>query len=145
MDIPEVSLVAILDADKEGFLRSERSLIQTIGRAARNLNGQAILYADRVTDSMARAIHETERRRDKQMAFNQANGITPRGVVKRVRDLIDGVYSDKGDDKVLQGLALGEDLSLLDEKEAAKRIKQLENMAANTREARIPINRKTSL
>jgi excinuclease ABC subunit B len=126
LDIPEVSLVAILDADKEGFLRSERSLIQTIGRAARNLNGQAILYADRVTDSMARAIHETERRRDKQMAFNQANGITPRGVVKRVRDLIDGVYSDKGDDKVLQGLALGEDLSLLDEKEAAKRIKQLE-------------------
>jgi len=126
LDIPEVSLVAILDADKEGFLRSERSLIQTIGRAARNLNGQAILYADRVTDSMARAIHETERRRDRQMAFNQANGITPRGVVKRVRDLIDGVYSDKGDDKVLQGLALGEDLSLLDEKEAAKRIKQLE-------------------
>jgi excinuclease ABC subunit B len=126
LDIPEVSLVAILDADKEGFLRSERSLIQTIGRAARNLNGQAILYADRITDSMARAIHETERRRDKQMAFNQANGIIPRGVVKRVRDLIDGVYSDKGDDKVLQGLAMGEDLSLLDEKEAAKRIKQLE-------------------
>jgi excinuclease ABC subunit B len=95
LDIPEVSLVAILDADKEGFLRSERSLIQTIGRAARNLNGKAILYADRVTDSMKRAMGETERRRAKQVAFNVEHGITPRSIVKQVRDLIDGVYSEK--------------------------------------------------
>ncbi|MGA1161122.1 MAG: helicase-related protein, partial [Burkholderiaceae bacterium] len=95
LDIPEVSLVAILDADKEGFLRSERSLIQTIGRAARHVEGAAILYADRITDSMRRAIDETERRRAKQMAFNAEHGIEPRGVVKRVKDLIEGVYSEK--------------------------------------------------
>src|SRR3712207_6158558 len=95
LDIPEVSLVAILDADKEGFLRAERSLIQTIGRAARNLNGKAILYADRITDSMRRAIDETERRRARQIAHNEAHGITPRSIVKQVRDLIDGVYSEK--------------------------------------------------
>ena len=92
LDIPEVSLVAILDADKEGFLRSERSLIQTIGRAARHINGMAILYADRVTDSMKRAIGETDRRRTKQVEFNKANGITPIGVQKRIKDIIDGVY-----------------------------------------------------
>ncbi|MFN7220424.1 MAG: excinuclease ABC subunit UvrB, partial [Burkholderiales bacterium] len=92
LDIPEVSLVAILDADKEGFLRSTRSLIQTIGRAARNLNGMAILYADRETDSMRAAIAETNRRRAKQVAFNMANNITPRGVTKRIKDIIDGVY-----------------------------------------------------
>jgi excinuclease ABC subunit B len=92
LDMPEVSLVAILDADKEGFLRSERSLIQTIGRAARHINGKALLYADRMTDSMTRAIGETERRRDKQIAHNLAQGITPRGVVKTVRDMIDGIY-----------------------------------------------------
>jgi excinuclease ABC subunit B len=92
LDIPEVSLVAILDADKEGFLRSERSLIQTIGRAARHLNGTAILYADRMTGSMERAISETERRRNKQVAFNEANGIVPKGVSKRITDIIDGVY-----------------------------------------------------
>ena len=96
LDIPEVSLVAILDADKEGFLRSERSLIQTIGRAARNLNGKAILYADQITDSMKQAIDETERRRAKQIAHNLAEGITPRSVVKRVKEMIDGVYSEKG-------------------------------------------------
>ena len=96
LDMPEVSLVAILDADKEGFLRSERSLIQTIGRAARNLNGRAILYADQITESMRKAIDETERRRTKQIAHNLAEGITPRSVIKRVRDLIDGVYSEKG-------------------------------------------------
>src|SRR5919107_1930835 len=95
LDIPEVSLVAILDADKEGFLRAERSLIQTIGRAARNLHGKAILYADRITDSMRKAIGETERRRARQNAYNEANGITPRSIVKQVRDLIDGVYSEK--------------------------------------------------
>ncbi len=95
LDIPEVSLVAILDADKEGFLRSERSLIQTIGRAARNLNGKAILYADQVTDSMKLAIGETERRRARQMAHNLAEGITPVSIVKQIKEMIDGVYSDK--------------------------------------------------
>ncbi|MFZ9392167.1 MAG: excinuclease ABC subunit UvrB [Burkholderiaceae bacterium] len=99
LDLPEVSLVAILDADKEGFLRSERSLIQTIGRAARHLNGQAILYADRMTDSMRRAIEETERRRTKQLAFNTERGITPRGVMKQIRDLIDGVIDSRGADR----------------------------------------------
>jgi excinuclease ABC subunit B len=99
LDLPEVSLVAILDADKEGFLRSERSLIQTIGRAARHLNGQAILYADRMTDSMRRAIEETERRRSKQLAFNTERGITPRGVMKQIRDLIDGVIDSRGADR----------------------------------------------
>ena len=125
LDIPEVSLVAILDADKEGFLRSERSLIQTIGRAARNLNGKAILYADRITDSMRRAIDETERRRAKQIAFNTEHGIVPRGVRKRIRDLIDGVYSDKGgrDD---QKLGVVDELEELTEKDLSKRITQLE-------------------
>ena len=94
LDLPEVSLVAILDADKEGFLRAERSLIQTIGRAARNLHGKAILYADKMTDSMKAAIGETERRRTKQVAHNLALGITPRSVTKRIRDMIDGVVSD---------------------------------------------------
>jgi len=93
LDIPEVSLVAILDADKEGFLRSERSLIQTMGRAARHINGTAILYADKVTNSMRRAIDETERRRNKQILFNKAKGIVPSGVRNRIKDLIDGVYN----------------------------------------------------
>jgi excinuclease ABC subunit B len=129
LDIPEVSLVAILDADKEGFLRAERSLIQTIGRAARNLNGKAILYADRITDSMKRAMDETERRRAKQMAFNEANGITPKGVVKRIKDLIDGVYSEKAGreaDRLAAASAQKADLEALDEKDAAREIKRLE-------------------
>ncbi|RYF68636.1 MAG: excinuclease ABC subunit UvrB, partial [Comamonadaceae bacterium] len=126
LDIPEVSLVAILDADKEGFLRAERSLIQTIGRAARNLNGRAILYADRITDSMKKAIGETERRRHKQIAFNEANGITPRSIVKRIRDLIDGVYSEKSGkdaEKLEIQKAQVEDMS---EKDIAREIKRLE-------------------
>ena len=129
IDLPEVSLVAILDADKEGFLRSERSLIQTIGRAARNLHGQAILYADRMTESMKKAIGETERRREKQIAHNLTYGITPRSIVKQVRDLIDGVYSEKSG-KEAERLELAavqrakvEDMS---EKDVAKAIKQLE-------------------
>ena len=126
LDIPEVSLVAILDADKEGFLRSERSLIQTIGRAARNLNGRAILYADKVTESMRKALDETERRRTRQIAHNLAEGITPRSVVKRVRDLIDGVYSEKGakDDLKATNEALA--IEALSEKDLGKRIKLLE-------------------
>ena len=131
LDIPEVSLVAILDADKEGFLRAERSLIQTIGRAARNLNGKAILYADRITDSMKKAMGETERRRIKQIAHNQAHGIEPRSIVKRVRDLIDGVYSEKAgkDAERLEQEALQrakvEDMS---EKDVAREIKRLEKL-----------------
>ncbi len=93
LDMPEVSLVAVLDADKEGFLRSDRSLIQTIGRAARNINGSAILYADRVTGSMQRALDETERRRAKQVRFNEAHGITPRGILKAVSDIMEGARS----------------------------------------------------
>ncbi|MFN3296800.1 excinuclease ABC subunit UvrB [Caldimonas sp.] len=126
LDIPEVSLVAILDADKEGFLRSERSLIQTIGRAARNLNGKAILYADQITDSMRRAIDETERRRAKQLAHNQAQGITPRSVVKQVKELIDGVYSDKSGKDDLKAAQAVAEVETLSEKDLGKRIKQLE-------------------
>ncbi|MGR6805667.1 excinuclease ABC subunit UvrB [Sphaerotilus natans] len=128
LDIPEVSLVAILDADKEGFLRSERSLIQTIGRAARNVNGRAILYADRITDSMRRAIDETERRRARQVAHNEAHGITPRGIRKQVRDLIDGVYSDKAKDDLARFEQIREaaQVESLSEKDLGKRIKQLE-------------------
>ncbi|MEY4748262.1 MAG: excinuclease subunit UvrB, partial [Pseudomonadota bacterium] len=126
LDIPEVSLVAILDADKEGFLRSERSLIQTIGRAARNVNGKAILYADQLTDSMRLAIGETERRRERQIAHNLRLGITPRGIVKQVRDLIDGVYSDKAGKTEVQALTQAAEVEALSEKDLGKRIKQLE-------------------
>ncbi|MBU3634553.1 excinuclease ABC subunit UvrB [Polynucleobacter sp. es-GGE-1] len=126
LDIPEVSLVAILDADKEGFLRSERSLIQTIGRAARNVRGKAILYADRITDSMKRAMGETERRRTKQIAFNKLHGIEPKGVQKRIKDIIDGVYDVKEkrqEMQVEQERAHYEDMS---EKDLAGEIKRLE-------------------
>ena len=126
LDLPEVSLVAILDADKEGFLRSERSLIQTIGRAARNLEGRAILYADRMTNSMERAIGETERRRNKQIAFNLANGITPRGVVKGIRDLIDGVYSEKSDKESMRLEIEQAKLQDMSEKDVAKEVRRLE-------------------
>ena len=131
LDIPEVSLVAILDADKEGFLRSERSLIQTIGRAARNLNGKALLYADRITDSMRRAIDETERRRARQLEHNTQQGITPRSIVKQVRDLIDGVYSEKAGKEAerlefdaLQRAKMEE----MSEKDMAREIKRLEKL-----------------
>jgi excinuclease ABC subunit B len=131
LDIPEVSLVAILDADKEGFLRSERSLIQTIGRAARNLNGRAILYADRVTDSMARAMGETERRRTKQVAHNLAMGIVPRSINKKVKDLIDGVYSEKAGkeaDRLAAESALRASTEDMSEKDLSREIKRLEKL-----------------
>ena len=132
LDIPEVSLVAILDADKEGFLRSETSLIQTIGRAARHLNGTAILYADRITGSMRRAIDETERRRHKQLAFNEAHGIVPRGVKKRIKDIIDGVYatgySESGEAVSERRAAqTRKNYEAMSEKEVAAEIRKLEN------------------
>jgi excinuclease ABC subunit B len=128
LDLPEVSLVAILDADKEGFLRSERSLIQTIGRAARNLNGVAILYGDRVTDSMRKAIDETERRRNKQIAFNLANGITPIGIKKTIRDMIDGVYSPQQARETLDSLEETAKVESMSEKQISKEIKRLEKL-----------------
>jgi excinuclease ABC subunit B len=134
LDLPEVSLVAVLDADKEGFLRSERSLIQTIGRAARNLNGVAILYADRITDSMRRAIDETERRRAKQIAFNEANGITPVGVQKKIKEMIDGVYSNAAQKAMVEGAHGMADaeatakVESMSEKQISKEIKRLEKL-----------------
>jgi len=126
LDLPEVSLVAILDADKEGFLRSERSLIQTIGRAARHINGKAILYADAVTDSMRRALEETDRRRAKQLSFNEAHQITPRGVTKRIKDIIDGVYDA---DEARAELKAAEEVAryeAMTEKEIGREVKRLE-------------------
>jgi len=129
LDIPEVSLVAILDADKEGFLRSERSLVQTIGRAARNLEGKAILYADQMTDSMKAAITETNRRRAKQMAFNEEHHIVPKGIKKEVRDIIDGVY------RAPEVKSEEDTTDLSDEKAVSQRVKQLEKqMAAYARD-----------
>ncbi len=131
LDLPEVSLVAILDADKEGFLRSERSLIQTIGRAARHLNGKAILYADRITESMRRAIDETERRRKRQIAHNLKEGITPVGVQKRIKDIIDGIYDH---DSAHEGLRAAQDqarYNVMDDKTLAREIKRVEKEMYN--------------
>jgi excinuclease ABC subunit B len=125
LDLPEVSLVAILDADKEGFLRSGRSLIQTIGRAARHIHGTAILYADRMTDSMKQAIGETDRRRAKQVAFNESHGITPKGVTKKVKDLIDGVY-DQDEIALAHAAEERSRYETMSEKDAAREIKRLE-------------------
>ncbi|MEA3194220.1 MAG: excinuclease subunit [Betaproteobacteria bacterium] len=130
LDLPEVSLVAILDADKEGFLRSERSLIQTMGRAARHINGMAILYADRETDSMKRAIAETDRRRAKQVTYNTLHSITPAGVIKRIKDLIDGVY----DSSAMQAAQEEARYESMSEKQIAREIKALEKkMLAHAR------------
>ncbi|MFA7503370.1 MAG: excinuclease ABC subunit UvrB [Burkholderiaceae bacterium] len=126
LDIPEVALVAILDADKEGFLRSERSLIQTIGRAARNLEGRAILYADRITDSMERALGETGRRRARQEAFNLANGIVPRGVDKAVREMIDGVFDPRQSRAESQAELEAQEVGAMSEKALARELKRLE-------------------
>ena len=126
LDLPEVSLVAILDADKEGFLRSERSLIQTIGRAARHLHGSAILYADTMTDSMRRAIRETDRRRAKQVAWNEREGITPKGVTKRIKDLIDGVYDAAGAAAGLKAAQQAAQYEAMSEKQLARELRRLE-------------------
>ena len=126
LDIPEVSLVAILDADKEGFLRSTRSLIQTMGRAARHLNGTAILYADRVTDSMQRAMGETARRRAKQLAHNEAEGITPVGVSKRIKDMIDGVYDSETAVRDLKAAQEAARYEVMSEKDLSREIRRLE-------------------
>jgi excinuclease ABC subunit B len=131
LDIPEVSLVAILDADKEGFLRSERSLIQTIGRAARHINGTAILYADRVTGSMQRAISETERRRNKQITFNEENGIVPKGVTKRIKDIIDGVYDPETAQRNLKAAQQQAGYEVMSEKLLTKEVKRLEKEMAD--------------
>ena len=126
LDMPEVSLVAILDADKEGFLRSENSLIQTIGRAARNLSGRAILYADQITGSIQRAIEETNRRRAKQLEYNVRNGITPRGIKKAVADIMEGAYSDTDRGSRAKVSESGVDYSKLTPDQAVRRIKKLE-------------------
>lgn len=131
LDIPEVSLVAILDADKEGFLRSERSLIQTIGRAARHINGKAILYADRMTRSMHAAIDETSRRREKQLVFNQQHQITPRGVHKRIKDLIDGVYSLDSAQRKLKISETQMNYDAMSERQISKEIQRLEKQMLN--------------
>ena len=128
LDIPEVSLVTILDADKEGFLRSERSLIQTMGRAARHIHGTAILYADTITESIRRAIDETGRRREKQIEFNAANGITPRGVSKKIKDIIDGVYDAESAQTELKAAQRQAVYEAMDAKSVAKEIKRLEKL-----------------
>ncbi|HUF22312.1 MAG TPA: excinuclease ABC subunit UvrB, partial [Burkholderiales bacterium] len=126
LDLPEVSLVAILDADKEGFLRSERSLIQTIGRAARHINGTAILYADRVTDSMKRALAETERRRNRQTAFNEAHGITPKSVFKRIKDMIERVYEPQSAAQAMKAAQVLAAYESMSEKDLLKELRRVE-------------------
>jgi excinuclease ABC subunit B len=126
LDLPEVSLVAILDADKEGFLRSERSLIQTMGRAARHLHGRAILYADVMTDSMQRAIGETERRRNRQLAYNVLHEITPIGVTKRIKDMIDGVYDAEDAATELKAAQQEARYEAMSEKQLAREIRVVE-------------------
>ncbi|HSD00510.1 MAG TPA: helicase-related protein, partial [Casimicrobiaceae bacterium] len=126
LDIPEVSLVAILDADKEGFLRAERSLIQTIGRASRHINGKAILYADHMTDSMKAAIGETERRRAKQILHNEKLGITPKGVEKRIKDMIDGVYDIDEERKEQKAAQVRAKYAAMPEKDLEKELRQIE-------------------
>ncbi|MEO8739851.1 MAG: excinuclease ABC subunit UvrB [Casimicrobiaceae bacterium] len=126
LDIPEVSLVAVLDADKEGFLRAERSLIQTIGRAARHINGTAILYADKMTDSMKRAIDETDRRRSKQVEYNARMGITPIGVTKRIKDIIDGVYDVDDERKQLKAAQAHAKYEAMPEKDLERELKRIE-------------------
>jgi excinuclease ABC subunit B len=131
LDMPEVSLVAILDADKEGFLRSDRSLIQTIGRAARNLNGKAILYADRITGSMRRAIDETDRRRDKQLAHNKANNIIPVSIKRNVMDILEGARHVPGRAKVAEGKGKYRGGAVLSQSELEKQIIVLEKQMFN--------------
>ena len=148
LDIPEVSLVAILDADKEGFLRSERSLIQTIGRAARHLNGKAILYGDKVTDSMQAAMRETERRRRYQVAYNKTHHITPRGVSKRIKDIIEGIYDPEFASQELSKISAAEHLDELSEKQLTALLKRLEKEmleAAKNLEFELAANKRDEL
>ena len=148
LDIPEVSLVAILDADKEGFLRSERSLIQTIGRAARHLNGKAILYGDKVTDSMQAAMRETERRRRYQVDYNKTHHITPRGVSKRIKDIIEGIYDPEFASQELSRISAAEHLDELSEKQLTALLKRLEKEmleAAKNLEFELAANKRDEL
>jgi excinuclease ABC subunit B len=148
LDIPEVSLVAILDADKEGFLRSERSLIQTIGRAARHLNGKAILYGDKVTDSMQAAMRETERRRRYQLDYNETHHITPRGVSKRIKDIIEGIYDPEFASQELSKISAAEHLDELSEKQLTALLKRLEKEmleAAKNLEFELAANKRDEL
>jgi excinuclease ABC subunit B len=126
LDIPEVSLVVVFDADKEGFLRATRSLIQTIGRAARHINGTALLYADTITESMREAIDETERRRKKQMEFNERNGITPKGVEKRIKDIIDGIYDEEEGRKQVKAAQSRARFEAMSERDRESELKSLE-------------------
>ena len=129
LDMPEVSLIAILDADKEGFLRSERSMIQSIGRAARNVNGKAILYADTITGSMQKAIDITRERREIQMAYNDEHGVTPKGIIKQVHDVLEAGYGDKQSRKTVELQKVAEEKAsyqAMTPKQLSKTMEQLE-------------------